>query len=602
MELTRSQKRIILMLADATLIYFSGYVAYFFLSEYVLLSDLNLIQTLTGVVALYFVIGLKIRLFSIINRYTDYKTLSTISLILIGAYFITFLTEIALSLKISYRFLLLSCMFSVLFTISMRLGWRMWYSFKNGTTYTEVEESKVSRTLVVGAGDGGSLFITTALKDSPELKIVAVVDRDVSKQGSLLHGIKVVGTDEQIPEIVANYEISQIVVAIPSLKPDEYERILSLCKKTGAKVSAMPKYEEVVTGKLKVHKLREIDIADLLGRKEVKLDQTSLQSNIEGKTVLVTGAGGSIGSELCRQIVRFSPARLLLLGHGENSIYLIHKELTTNYGDEVEIVPIIADIQDRERIFHIMKEYRPDRVYHAAAHKHVPLMEYNPTEAVKNNIYGTRNVAEAAKAAGVAKFVMVSTDKAVNPPNVMGATKRVAEMIVTSLNEEGKTLFAAVRFGNVLGSRGSVVPLFKEQIANGGPVTVTDFRMTRYFMTIPEASRLVIQAGALMHGGEIFVLDMGEPVKILDLAKKMITLSGHTEEEIQIVETGIRPGEKLYEELLSNEERVDEQIYEKIFVGNVQAVSNTEVEAFIQSISNLDGSELKEKLVEFAQQ
>ena len=602
MELTRSQKRIILMLADATLIYFSGYVAYFFLSEYVLLSDLNLIQTLTGVAALYFVIGLKIRLFSIINRYTDYKTLSTISLILIGAYFITFLTEIALSLKISYRFLLLSCMFSILFTISMRLGWRMWYSFKNGTTYTEVEESKVSRTLVVGAGDGGSLFITTALKDSPELKIVAVVDRDVSKQGSLLHGIKVVGTDEQIPEIVANYEISQIVVAIPSLKPDEYERILSLCKKTGAKVSAMPKYEEVVTGKLKVHKLREIDIADLLGRKEVKLDQTSLQSNIEGKTVLVTGAGGSIGSELCRQIVRFSPARLLLLGHGENSIYLIHKELTTNYGDEVEIVPIIADIQDRERIFHIMKEYRPDRVYHAAAHKHVPLMEYNPTEAVKNNIYGTRNVAEAAKAAGVAKFVMVSTDKAVNPPNVMGATKRVAEMIVTSLNEEGKTLFAAVRFGNVLGSRGSVVPLFKEQIANGGPITVTDFRMTRYFMTIPEASRLVIQAGALMHGGEIFVLDMGEPVKILDLAKKMITLSGHTEEEIQIVETGIRPGEKLYEELLSNEERVDEQIYEKIFVGNVQAVSNTEVDAFIKSISNLDGSELKEKLVEFAQQ
>ena len=602
MELTRSQKRIILMLADATLIYFSGYVAYFFLSEYVLLSDLNLIQTLTGVAALYFVIGLKIRLFSIINRYTDYKTLSTISLILIGSYFITFLTEIALSLKISYRFLLLSCMFSVLFTISMRLGWRMWYSFKNGTTYTEVEESKVSRTLVVGAGDGGSLFITTALKDSPELKIVAVVDRDVSKQGSLLHGIKVVGTDEQIPEIVANYEISQIVVAIPSLKPDEYERILSLCKKTGAKVSAMPKYEEVVTGKLKVHKLREIDIADLLGRKEVKLDQTSLQSNIEGKTVLVTGAGGSIGSELCRQIVRFSPARLLLLGHGENSIYLIHKELTTNYGEEVEIVPIIADIQDRERIFHIMKEYRPDRVYHAAAHKHVPLMEYNPTEAVKNNIYGTRNVAEAAKAAGVAKFVMVSTDKAVNPPNVMGATKRVAEMIVTSLNEEGKTLFAAGRFGNVLGSRGSVVPLFKEQSANGGPITVTDFRMTRYFMTIPEASRLVIQAGALMHGGEIFVLDMGEPVKILDLAKKMITLSGHTEEEIQIVETGIRPGEKLYEELLSNEERVDEQIYEKIFVGNVQAVSNTEVDAFIQSISNLDGSELKEKLVEFAQQ
>ena len=602
MELTRSQKRIILMIADAVLIYFSGFVAYFFLSEYVLLSDLSFVQTLTMTVVLYFLIGIKTKLFSIINRYTDYKTLSTISLTLVGAYFIVFLVELALSLHTSYRFLLLSCMFSILFTMSMRLCWRMWFSFKNGTTYTEVEESKVSRTLVVGAGDGGSLFIKTALKESPELKIVAVVDSDTSKQGSFLHGVKVVGTDKQIPEIVANYEISQIVLAIPSLKPDEYERLFSLCKKTGAKVSAMPKYEEVVTGKLKVHKLREIDIADLLGRKEVRLDQTSLQSNIDGKTILVTGAGGSIGSELCRQIARFSPVRLLLLGHGENSIYLIHKELLAQYGDKVEIVPLIADIQDRERIFHIMHEYQPDRVYHAAAHKHVPLMEYNPTEAVKNNIYGTKNVAEAAKAAGVAKFVMVSTDKAVNPPNVMGATKRVAEMIVTSLNEEGKTLFAAVRFGNVLGSRGSVVPLFKEQIANGGPITVTDFRMTRYFMTIPEASRLVIQAGALMHGGEIFVLDMGEPVKILDLAKKMITLSGHTEEEIQIVEAGIRPGEKLYEELLSTEERVDEQIYEKIFVGNVQALPNSEVTAFIDSISKLDGAELKAKLIKFAQQ
>ena len=249
-----------------------------------------------------------------------------------------------------------------------------------------------------------------------------------------------------------------------------------------------------------------------------------------------------------------------------------------------------------------METYRPDRVYHAAAHKHVPLMEYNPTEAVKNNIYGTRNVAEAAKAAGVAKFVMISTDKAVNPPNVMGATKRVAEMVVTSLNEEGKTLFSAVRLGNVLGSRGSVVPLFKEQIAKGGPITVTDFRMIRYFMTIPEASRLVIQAGALMQGGEVFVLDMGEPVKILDLAKKMITLSGHTEEEIQIQEAGIRPGEKLYEELLSAKEKVNDQVYEKIFVGNVQSLPKTEVDSYVDSLLSLGANDLKDSLVKFAQQ
>ena len=401
---------------------------------------------------------------------------------------------------------------------------------------------------------------------------------------------------------MGNYEVEQIVIAIPSLAPDDYERIVEYCQQTEVKVNAMPKYEQVITGKLSVSKLQEIDIADLLGRKEVKLDQQSLKSNIKCKTVLVTGAGGSIGSELCRQIAQFCPARLLLLGHGENSIYLIHKELSSRYKDDIELIPIIADIQDRERIFHIMETYRPDRVYHAAAHKHVPLMEYNPTEAVKNNIYGTRNVAEAAKAAGVAKFVMISTDKAVNPPNVMGATKRVAEMVVTSLNEEGKTLFSAVRFGNVLGSRGSVVPLFKEQIAKGGPITVTDFRMTRYFMTIPEASRLVIQAGALMQGGEVFVLDMGEPVKILDLAKKMITLSGHTEEEIQIQEAGIRPGEKLYEELLSAKEKVNDQVYEKIFVGNVQSLPKTEVDSYVDSLLTLGANDLKDSLVKFAQQ
>lgn len=602
MEITRAQKRLILMIVDTIIIYTSGYIAYFFLSEYIQTKGIDLFQNQTYVAVLYLLVGWFSRVFSIINRYTDYKTLSKISLTLTSVYFVVSLSETFLSLGISYRFMVLSCMFSILFAISVRLLWRVWYGYRTGVSYEEVSSDALLRTLVVGAGDGGSMFITTAIKDSPEIKIVAAVDRDTSKHGSYLHNIKVVGSDSQIPEIVANYEINQIVIAIPSLEPEEYERILSLCQDTNAIVKAMPKYEEVVTGKVRINKLREIDIADLLGRKEVILDQTSLKSNIEGKTVLVTGAGGSIGSELCRQIACFSPARLLLLGHGENSIYLIHKELKNKFQDQIEIVPIIADIQDRKRIFQIIKTYRPDRVYHAAAHKHVPLMENNPQEAVKNNIYGTRNVAEASKAAGVSKFVMISTDKAVNPPNVMGATKRVAEMIVTGLNEEGKTLFSAVRFGNVLGSRGSVVPLFKEQIAKGGPVTVTDFRMTRYFMTIPEASRLVIQAGALMQGGEVFVLDMGEPVKILDLAKKMISLSGQSEVDIKIVETGIRPGEKLYEELLSTQEKVDEQIYEKIFVGNVCAPTQEEVTAFIASLSELNGTELKQRLLDFAKQ
>ena len=292
----------------------------------------------------------------------------------------------------------------------------------------------------------------------------------------------------------------------------------------------------------------------------------------------------------------------MLVGHGENSIYLIHRELQAAYGDTVELVPIIADIQDRNLIFDIMATYQPNVVYHAAAHKHVPLMEYNPHEAVKNNIFGTKNVAEAAKAANVEKFVMISTDKAVNPPNVMGATKRVAEMIVTGLNESGKTQFAAVRFGNVLGSRGSVVPVFEDQVKKGGPVTVTDFRMTRYFMTIPEASRLVIQAGHLAKGGEIFILDMGEPVQILELARKVILLSGHTEEEIGIVESGIRPGEKLYEELLSSEERVSEQIHEKIFVGRVTNKAPEVVASFINHLLTMDRVELKEVLIDFAKQ
>lgn len=325
-----------------------------------------------------------------------------------------------------------------------------------------------------------------------------------------------------------------------------------------------------------------------------------IERKIYDKTILVTGAGGSIGSEICRQVSKFNPKRLILLGHGENSIYLIHQELKNLYSDKIEIVPIIADVQDRKHIFELMEQYRPEIVYHAAAHKHVPLMEANPTEAIKNNVYGTKNVAEAAKAAKVKSFVMISTDKAVNPPNIMGATKRLAEMIVTSLNEEGHTKFAVVRFGNVLGSRGSVVPLFKKQIAKGGPVTVTDLRMTRFFMTIPEASRLVIQAGTLSKGGELFILDMGKPVKIVDLARKMIKLSGYSENEIEIVESGMRPGEKLYEELLVSSEKQQEQVYEKIFLGKVTPYKISDIMSFVKSVEPLTGSDLKKEVIGYA--
>lgn len=600
--MTRARKRVILIIVDIILLSISQGISKFFLAKYVGITDLSFVSILMGIIILYLTFATLSNVFSTITRYTDYKTMFRVGGSILGAYSIVYIAEKIFYESTNSRYIVLSMLLSFLLVIASRLTWREIHEFVQHPSALLGKKVDGTKTLVVGSGDGASLFIKTAQQKSKDLKIVAIVDDDKNKQNTYLHGVKVVGTTEQIPEIVGNYEVEQIVIAIPSLAPDDYERIVEHCQQTEVKVNAMPKYEQVITGKLSVSKLQEIDIADLLGRKEVKLDQQSLKSNIKCKTVLVTGAGGSIGSELCRQIAQFCPARLLLLGHGENSIYLIHKELSSRYKDDIELIPIIADIQDRERIFHIMETYRPDRVYHAAAHKHVPLMEYNPTEAVKNNIYGTRNVAEAAKAAGVAKFVMISTDKAVNPPNVMGATKRVAEMVVTSLNEEGKTLFSAVRFGNVLGSRGSVVPLFKEQIAKGGPITVTDFRMTRYFMTIPEASRLVIQAGALMQGGEVFVLDMGEPVKILDLAKKMITLSGHTEEEIQIQEAGIRPGEKLYEELLSAKEKVNDQVYEKIFVGNVQSLPKTEVDSYVDSLLSLGANDLKDSLVKFAQQ
>lgn len=600
--MTRARKRVILIIVDIILLSISQGISKFFLAKYVGITDLSFVSILMGIIVLYLTFATLSNVFSTITRYTDYKTMFRVGGSILGAYLIVYIAEKIFYESTNSRYIVLSMLLSFLLVIASRLTWREIHEFVQHPSALLGKKVDGTKTLVVGSGDGASLFIKTAQQKSKDLKIVAIVDDDKNKQNTYLHGVKVVGTTDQIPEIVGNYEVEQIVIAIPSLAPDDYERIVEYCQQTEVKVNAMPKYEQVITGKLSVSKLQEIDIADLLGRKEVKLDQQSLKSNIKCKTVLVTGAGGSIGSELCRQIAQFCPARLLLLGHGENSIYLIHKELSSRYKDDIELIPIIADIQDRERIFHIMETYRPDRVYHAAAHKHVPLMEYNPTEAVKNNIYGTRNVAEAAKTAGVAKFVMISTDKAVNPPNVMGATKRVAEMVVTSLNEEGKTLFSAVRFGNVLGSRGSVVPLFKEQIAKGGPITVTDFRMTRYFMTIPEASRLVIQAGALMQGGEVFVLDMGEPVKILDLAKKMITLSGHTEEEIQIQEAGIRPGEKLYEELLSAKEKVNDQVYEKIFVGNVQSLPKIEVDSYVDSLLTLGANDLKDSLVKFAQQ
>lgn len=597
--MSRKLKKIILIGYDSFAIIVSSILAYIFLDPYIGLPVNSFLLTVGMSLVLYLILAAHFKLFSKINRYTSIREAVAIATCVTAAFLVSALISVAMMQVVSFRFVLLTYIFSLAGIAGSRVLWRIYNEHHYRKIHGRSIEKQI-RTLIVGAGNGGSVFIRSFKRNISDVKVVGIVDDDATKQRMLLYDVPVLGKIEDIPELAKKHQIEQITIAIPSLAPTEYERILDLCNEVDVEVNQMPSIEDVLEGKLSVSQFREIDVVDLLGRDEVRLDMQQISTKLTGKTILVSGAGGSIGSEICRQIAKFSPAKLVLLGHGENSIYLIDKELNNFYKNKIEIVPVIADIQDRKRIFQVMEEHKPDRVYHAAAHKHVPMMEYNPREAVKNNIYGTKNMAEAAKAANVGSFVMISTDKAVNPPNVMGATKRVAEMIVTGLNELGKTKFAAVRFGNVLGSRGSVVPLFKEQIRNGGPVTVTDFRMTRYFMTIPEASRLVIQAGALAAGGEIFILDMGEPVKIYDLAKKVVKLSGFTESEIQISETGIRPGEKLYEELLVDSEQTDQQVYEKIFVGKVTDMSLDNVMEFVHTLEKCDSKELKERLIDFA--
>ena len=457
-------------------------------------------------------------------------------------------------------------------------------------------------TLIVGAGAAGTLLVRQMLMH-PKMRMmpVAFVDDDQEKQRKDIYGVRILGTTKDIEKIVQHMGITKVVIAMPSLPNKKLNEVYDIARKTGAECVILPNIDEVMSGNLHVQQLRNVEIEDLLGRDPVELDQTLIEKQLRGKRILVTGAGGSIGSEICRQVSSFRPKELIILGHGENSIYQLNMELLGKYAEHFRITPVIADVQDRKRIFEVMEKYRPDVVYHAAAHKHVPLMEINPREAVKNNILGTRNVAEAANHAKVKTFVMISTDKAVNPPNIMGATKRLCEMIVQDMaTKSDSTKYVAVRFGNVLGSRGSVIPLFKKQIAKGGPITVTHPDIVRYFMTIPEAAQLVIQAGSLARGGEIFVLDMGKPVRIVDLAKNLIRLSGYSEDDIEIKFTGLRPGEKMYEELLNEGEINPKQIFPKIHIGIADNSKIDRVYDFVEKFEDYSEQELHDELIDIA--
>ncbi|MCM3665223.1 polysaccharide biosynthesis protein [Mesobacillus subterraneus] len=484
----------------------------------------------------------------------------------------------------------------VLFIGGSRFCWRIYRDLY----LTRLAYNK--RTLIIGAGSAGIMVARQLLKNNEtDLQPVGFIDDDVKKHHLDILGISVLGGVNKIESVVRELQIENIVIAIPSLSKKELNIIFQECIKTDAKTQIIPMLEDLMTGKVSVNQFRDVQVEDLLGRDPVVLNDDRISGDITNKVVLVTGAGGSIGSEICRQIARFNPKKLILLGHGENSIYSIEMELKESFQDsKIEFIPVIAEIQDAKKMMSVMETFQPDVVYHAAAHKHVPLMERNPEEAVKNNMIGTLNVANAASWHGVKAFVMISSDKAVNPTSVMGATKRLSEMIVQHMDESSNTKFVAVRFGNVLGSRGSVIPLFKRQIEKGGPVTVTHPDMIRYFMTIPEASRLVIQAGVLAQGGEIFVLDMGEPVKIVDLAINLIKLSGYSVEEIGIEYTGTRPGEKLYEELLKDEEVGEHQVHPKIYVGKTSELYISEIEEIIGNFSSMDKEELRDRLLALA--
>ena len=489
--------------------------------------------------------------------------------------------------RLPIRVFVVSCFLLIFFMGGIRFVFRFMRQ-KGRAIASSQRTCDRPRTLVVGAGETGSLAIgRMASKDPlmPGIPIVAT-DDDPAKRGQRIHGVKVSGGTPDIVDLVDRCDIEQIVVAIPSSTPEERKRIYGECTKTDCRLRTLPNVRALSLDEIGDVSLRDVDVADLLGREEIVLNTRAVSGYIAGETVLVTGGGGSIGSELCRQLCTVAPARIVIFDIYENDAYMLRNELLSEY-DDIDIIIEIGNVCDKERVNEVFAKYRPGAVFHAAAHKHVPLMEHCPREAVHNNVFGTLNAVRAADAYGAARFIFISTDKAVNPTSVMGATKRMGEMIVQYYARTSKTIFTAVRFGNVLGSNGSVIPVFQRQIAAGGPVTVTHPDIERFFMTIPEASRLVIQAGGMAHGGEIFILDMGEPVKIVDLAKGLIQLQGLTPDvDIKIEFTGLREGEKMYEELLMDEESTLPTDNQSIMISTGQEISYDQVASKLDELEN----------------
>ncbi len=594
--MTYKQRLSLFLLVDSCIVLTAVFFSLFLVEATVNVVTIPMLIMSVVILVSHHLYSFKLHLYRKAWEYASIGELLIIFKVVTGSILTAAILQQILIQEVTFRLLAVTGVLHILLIGGSRFCWRLYrYSILN-------KNLNIKRTLIIGAGSAGTMVARQLSKNKEaDLLPVGFIDDDIRKQKLDILGIPVVGGVHDIAEVVIQLDIDNIIIAIPSLSKRALNIIFQECAKTKAKTQILPMLEDLMTGKVSVKQFRDVQVEDLLGREPIQLDLQSISEYVTGKTVLVTGAGGSIGSEICRQIAPFNPACLVLLGHGENSIYSIEMELKESFGDTaIQFITEISDMQDATKMNEVMKTYRPDVVYHAAAHKHVPLMERNPEEAVKNNIMGTMNVARAASWNGVDTFVMVSTDKAVNPTSVMGSTKRLAEMIVQEMNHHSVTRFVAVRFGNVLGSRGSVIPLFKKQIEKGGPVTVTHPDMVRYFMTIPEASQLVIQAGALAKGGEIFVLDMGDPVKIVDLSKNLIKLSGQSVEEIGIEYSGVRPGEKLFEELLKEDEIHDRQIYPKIYIGKTSELYIHEIEDLLKNFTTMSKAELRERLLTLA--
>lgn len=596
MEKLKNHKRLVLIAVDVVLINLS-YIMALGLRFTKNIPERHIINYEKSFIAITLIYILCLSAFKLYKSLWIYASIDEFLMAIGGCLYgsiLSLIYGITIGPRLPYSVSFLASMFTIFLIVGFRISFRVYRRLL--ININSSDKSGFQNVMIIGAGYSGSMVIKE-MHIHKELKFnpLVVIDEDKSKIGHSISGIKILGNRNQIIKLTELYGIDVILIAIPSLDNKNKEEIINICKKTKCKLKILPGMYELISGKSKISQIRDVNVEDLLGRDPIKLDMTGISDYLQNKVVLVTGGGGSIGSELCRQIAKFNPKQLLLLDIYENNAYDLQIELLHKF-PSMKLNILIASVRDENRIENIFKEYRPDVVFHAAAHKHVPLMEGNPFEAVKNNVFGTLNVAECANKYGSKRFVLISTDKAVNPTNVMGTTKRICEMIVQSIDKKSKTEFVAVRFGNVLGSNGSVIPLFKNQISYGGPITLTHKDITRFFMTIPEAAQLVLQAGAFAKGGEIFILDMGKPVKIYDLACDLIRLSGlEPEKDILIKVSGLRPGEKLYEEVLMDEEGLNDTENENIFIGVPQDIEFGKLKDTLIELSELiDKSEVNE--------